>query len=365
MAYRTKRTYSGTVKRYKPLVRAATKALVRYATRTRSVGTQTQTATRGLGDNPLTTQHDYKTDYKRRRRTWRMRRRMRRGKRFTRRVVNAYMRATSAPKHVAKQELYTRTSGRESSSQFSALLHTVDGRFTGTNPQADWREFFIEGGTANKNAWDNAINPVTGPLNPEYPNRSNRYRALRSNHATIEVTVRNTGTTPCLINAYRVVCRQNVHRLYGDIETLYAEGFRRAGRVSEDQDQSAAPTELWDPHMTPAQLASTPFQSRLFCQAFTILRRTKYQLAPGEEFNLLYSDRRKRVLYQNKIRDSAFVRGLTTGWFFDFNGVPIVDQIGTTTADSQVSVLIQKRYSISFLPEKRYETSHDTQDPDA
>lgn len=322
------------------------------------------------GVNPLTTQHDFKVDYKRRKRTRKLRRRMRRGRKFTRRVVNSYMRATTSPKHVAKAAIYSIQTAVGSSNFFGALLHTSDGNFTGDNPQADWREFFREGSSENAVGWDNIIDPSAPP---QYPDIGRRNRAMRCNSSAMELTVRNTGATPALVNVYRVVCKLNVPFVGFTIEQLYDHGFRYAGRITEvtqpvegtGNDGVAPPYGMWDSQMTAFQLTSTPFQSATFTKHFTIYRRTKYQLAPGEEFSLMLRDNRPKHIDMNRMRGNSFVKGLTHGYFVDFQGVPVTvgDPItATTTGAATLSVLKMVRYSLNMLPEKRVATSYDVQD---
>ena len=108
----------------------------------------------------------------------------------------------------------------------------------------------------------------------------------------MELTVRNTGPSPVLVNVYRVVCKRNFPFVGFTLESLYEQGVRFAGRITEvtqpvegtGDDGGAPPYGMWDPQITPTQLVASPFQSRLFTQHFTIYRRTKYQLSPGEEF---------------------------------------------------------------------------------
>jgi len=331
---------------------------------------QQRNATRAAGgDNPLTTQHDFKIDYRRRRRTRRLRRRLKRGRRFTRRVVNSYIRATQAPQHVAKLALFQRTCLINQSAYFGCLLHPGDGTFTGDNPQGDWREFFIEGSTENRRGWDDLANPVAGPL---YPDISERSRAIRCQSAQMEFTIRNVGTNPALVNVYRIVCRRSWPFPGYPIEQLYEEGFRRAGRITEVTQPvegantvlgTAPPEGMWDPQMRPEQLTSTPFQSFYFTRHFTIYRRTKYQLAPGEEINLMLKSNRPKIVNMFKVRGNSFVAGLTHGYFVDFQGVPATLEDETFTESATLAVQKQVRYSLSPLPMKRQQTSFDTQDP--
>lgn len=331
----------------------------------------TQAANTNLSSvNPLTTQHDFKVDYKRRRRTRKLRRRMRRGRRFQSRVVNSYLKYTTAPKHVAKLALFRRLAAPGASNYFGCLLHTSDGQFAGDNPQADWREFFIEGSSENKIGWDQIADPVAGP---QYPDISRRHRAMRCNSAAMELTVRNVGATSTLVNVYRVVCKLNFPFVGFDVASLYDQGFRYAGRITEvtqpvegtGNDGIAPPEGMWDPQMESFQLTSTPFQSALFTKHFTIYRRTKYQLAPGEEFSILIKDNRKRYVNMNRMRGNSFVKGMTHGVFIDFQGVPTVSGVDppiTTTTGADLAIQKMVRYSLNMLPEKRIATTFDVQD---
>lgn len=323
------------------------------------------------GVNPLTTQHDFKVDFKRRKRTRRVRRRQRRARKFTRRVVNSYMRYTTTPKHVAKLAQFNRTAAAEQSAYFACLLHTSDGVYTQDNPQADWREFFREGSTENAVGWDNIADPFAGP---QYPDVNRRNRAMRCTSSAMELTIRNTGTNPALVNVYRVVCRLNFPFVGFNLESLYEQGFVYSGRITEvtqpvegtGNDGLPPPLGMWDPQIGPLDLVATPFQSSLFTKHFTIYRRTKYQLSPGEEFSLLLKDSRPKYIDMNRMRGNSFVKGITHGYFVDFQGVPeLVAGDPPTTRSATATLSIQKvvRYSINMLPEKRTATSFDFQDP--
>lgn len=351
-------------------MRGLLKLAARQAATRAFSSTQTSNSNTLTGVNPLTTQHDFKVDYKRRKRTRKLRRRIRRGRKFTRRVVNSYMRATTSPKHVAKAALFSIQAPLGGSNFFSALLHTSDGLYTGDNPQADWREFFREGSSENAVGWDNIIDPTAAP---QYPDINRRNRAIRCNSSAMEFTVRNTGTNSCLVNVYRVVCKLNVPFVGFTLEQLYDHGFRYAGRVTEvtqpvegtGNDGVAPPYGMWDSQIVSSHLVATPFQSATFTKYFTIYRRTKYQLAPGEEFSLLLRDNRPKHIDMNRMRGNSFVKGLTHGYFIDFQGVPVTvgdPPTGTTTAVATLAVQKLVRYSLNMLPEKRVATSYDVQD---
>lgn len=349
-------------------IRQTARLIRRYKQRNQG-RTPTSQADLMSGVNPLTTQHDFKVDYKRRKRTRKLRRRIRRGRKFTRRVVNSYLRATTSPKHVAKTALFSGQASVGQSNYFGCLLHTSDGLFTGDNPQADWREFFREGSTENAVGWDNIIDPVAAP---QYPDINRRNRAMRCNSSAMELTVRNTGANSCLVNVYRVVCKLNVPFVGFNIELLYDHGFRYAGRITEvtqpvegtGNDGLPPPLGMWDRQIASGDLVATPFQSATFTKYFTIYRRTKYQLAPGEEFSLMLRDNRPKHIDMNRMRGNSFVKGLTHGYFIDFQGVPITvgDPLVTTTAAATLAVQKMVRYSLNMLPEKRVATSYDTQD---
>lgn len=313
-------------------------------------------------DNPLTTQHDFKVDYRRRKRTRKLRRRIKRGRRFTRRVVNAYVRATESTKKIAKLAQFTRECLSNSSNYFACMLHTADGVFTGDNPQADWREFFIEGSAENKQGWDDYLNTSIGPT---YPHIGRRQRSIRCHSSNMELTIRNTGTAPALVNVYRIVCKKSYQAGGETIERLYEYGFQYSGRVTEINQpvEAGQPWGMWDNQMTPGQLTSTPFQSFMFTKHFTIYRRTKYQLAPGEEINLMLKSTRPKVVSISRARGYSCMAGLTHGYFVDFQGVPTYSGGNTFTGAAQLSVQKMVRYAITQMPDKRPSTSFDVQDP--
>lgn len=341
----------------RPLANVATRlALRRYSSRTK-----TRTATRNNNDNPLTEQRDYKVDYRRRRYSRKQRSGIKRRRTFRKKVERANLRNTQLPKKVVRQSAYNSSSGSGESNFCSALMHSVDGRFAATpNPQADWREFFREGGTQYAQAWDNAANITTSAANPAFPSVGYRSRGIMSMGCTMEVVVRNVSPNQMTVNAYYVVCKRDVPAGYATIEALYDEGFRRAGRVSEDPLTGSNP---WDPQIDSTAISATPFQSSLFCRHFTVMRRTKYELSPGHYFTVLTKDTKQRKLYMTSAIGNAFKKGWTEGWFFDFQGV--INSDGIAEPQNPVGLLavqILRRYAFSFLPLKLPQTSFDTID---
>jgi len=321
--------------------------------------TQPNEQARHNPDNALTDHYDMKTDYRRKRMTPRAKKRLRRTKRFARRVESATLRNTMIPSSVCQERLFTVSAVQ--SYHFHALMNTSDGYFAGpdaANPSADWREFFREGSAANQQAWDNAVNIVTGGTNVLNPAVGRRYRQLLYHSCVVEMTVRNTGDNPCIVNCYRVVCRRSVPSQYGNIVNLYTEGFERAGLVSEDPLTGSS---AWDAQYSANALCATPFQSQLFVRHFKILRRTKYELSPGQFFSILLKDTRRRHVNMTTMITKMAVAGFTQGYFFDFNGVP-ADIGAPTTTTSQLTVSILRKYRISFLPQKMYQTSLDVTD---
>jgi len=354
---------------WRQLARQSTRAALRAYQSRKSRPTREQRSAARVAsatDNPLTTQHDFKIDYRRRKRTRKLRRRIRRGRKFTKRVVNSYLRTMQSPKQVVRHHLYTRIAPINSSYYFSAMLHSADGVYDGDNPQADWREWFIEGSAQNRRGWDELGFPLAPPA---YPFISERGRAIRCNSSTMDLTIRNTGTTSAILNVYRIVCKRDWPFSTQTVESIYEQGFRYSGLVTEhDQpvETSGPPLGAWDNHIRPEMPAATPFQSFLFTKLFNIYRRTKYQLAPGEEINLQLKSNRPRIVSMEKVRNKTVVRGLTHGYFVDFQGVPVFDgeteETSLTTA--QLSVQRVVRYSLTMMPSKRPATSSDIPDPD-
>jgi len=316
------------------------------------------------GDNALTDHFDSKVDYRKKRPTRRRKMRMRRTRKFRRRVEYANLRNTIIPSKVNQEKIYTVTANQGFSAQAHALMHTVDGLFTGpgydvANPSADWREFFREGGAGNQNAWDNASTTLTSATNPAFPPVGLRYRQIMSHGCVMEVTVRNVGVNSATVNCYRVMCRRDVPSGYGNIVNLYDEGFRRAGQVSEVPLTGANP---WDSQIRADFISATPFQSSLFCRHFTIIRRTKYELSPGQFFSMVTKESKLRRANMTTFQTRMAKAGWTEGFFFDFNGVPILDTGIPVHGAATLAFSVWRRYSLSFMPLKNLQTSLDTTD---
>lgn len=325
----------------------------------RSSSSSNSKATGAYG-GPLTTQHDYKTDYRSRKWTKYKKKRMLRGKRFTYKVRNAYLRIFDYPQSVARVERYTVSVAALNCTQFQAFVNTVDGLVAPTNSydpcHDDWRVMFREGGAAYQNAWDNATNTVSGATNPANPLVGVRGRSILFKSVIGELTVRNTGANKLIVNGYLCMCRKDVERSAnpvgnaGSVISLYQEGFTRPGQVSDDAVTGANP---WNAQIGPSSLEATPFLNSLFCRHYKVLKRTKFNLDPGQDFSLLVKYSKPRTLDMTNLTWRVSKKGFTYGWLFDAVGAPT----GITTETGTLSVQFLKRYHIQLMPQRAIETS--------
>lgn len=309
------------------------------------------------GTQPLTTQHDYKTDYRARRKSRKERFRYKRGKRFQRKVRDAWMRIFTYPQSVSRVEQYDVSVIADASVQFQAVINTVDGLIPASAIGAshdDWRVLFREGGTIYQNAWDNALNTTTGPTNPSQPTVGVRGRSMMFLSCMGELTVRNTGAGQVIVNAYLVVCRKDVARNNGteSLLTLYTDGFKRSGAVSDDATLGTNP---WNAQITSSDLSATPFMNALFCRHYKILKRTKFNLGPGQDFSLIIKSHKRRVVDMTTMIGRVSKKGFTYGYMFDCQGAPAT---GSTTDASTLAVQFLKRYHINLMPQRAIETAH-------
>jgi len=312
--------------------------------------TQTESSTA-----PLTTQRDYKTDYRAKRSTKRKRRTVRRGKRFTRSFTNSWMRVFSAPKFAFREEIYNVSWAADYTTQFQAMIHTVDGTIPGAifaPAFDDWRVFFREGGTIYEQAWDNAANLVTGAANPELPYIARRSHQLMCQSAIGELTVKNTGETQVFVNAYLVICRKDFPSGYGSAVGLYQEAYKRAANIS---DIPVLGTNPWSSPILPTARPNTPFQASLFLRHFKILKRVKFNLGAGQDFSLLIKSNKRRIFGMLQMYARAAKAGLTYGYFFECQGAP---NATPGTDAGQLTVSFVKRYKLQLLPNKFDQTSN-------
>lgn len=194
----------------------------------------------------LTYDNDFKTDY----RYKRMPRRKRRAwKKFSKKVNAVINKSQGLKKHL--YEHVSQDSATIGSTYYgSAMLYTPDARVVDLN--ADMGTFFREIFPAG--VFDNITN--FGAADAQ--------KVIRFESAQLEVTWRNIGVNPLIIDLYYVRCRKDYGLTNVDFlnnpQGMYVLGFDKQGKVV-DVEQNTTP---FNAGQTATQFGTTPFQSPLF-----------------------------------------------------------------------------------------------------
>lgn len=301
------------------------KAYYRSRTQTRNKKRSTETA-------PLTYDNDFKTDYRyksmprRRRRRWR---------KFVKRV-NAVVNKGQGLKKLLYSDIVRITAPINQCTYHSGMLYTPDARVTDLS--ADLGTIFrnILGATPY-----NDINLITIPADVD--------KKIRFESANMDVSWRNMGTNPVIIDLYYVKCRKTFGLLDVDVSNntqgIFAHGFVKQGFIIDEEDGTSI-----TPKSFPTEIGTTPFQSSLFCSTFKIMSKKRITIAPGNTVAMTLKDARNRIVNAMDTRARICMRGLTHGYFFQVYGVPGLD--GSTPVVSTASDIIfsiQKRYAF-YLP---------------
>lgn len=320
------------------------KTAMRYAAR--RLATATKTRTRTASDSrPLTTQFDYKTDYVRRRPN---KYKARRARRFQRRVVSVVRKSNAAAQKVIRQSAWTLPTALDQSDSFSYTLYGSDGSTNeNINPCADLRELFRE---CSKPAWDSALNSAISEFSTT---------KLHFMHAHMEITLKNTGPSDALVEAYHFYCRRDLSNQCPNPTEAYSRGFSKEPIVYDPDSGNS-----FDRRIYFNDVGSTPFHSTLFTRSFCITKRTKYRMPPGAEISLLIRDNRSRVFTPPSLVGKSCTRA-TSGVLFQVQGCPGVNELGQTlkAQQAQITSLCIRHYNFRIWSDRTGGTSMETTDP--
>lgn len=288
-------------------------AYVSTRLRFRGNGSRTQTTTRQRGGEtaPLTYDNDFKTDYRYRRMP---RRRRRRWVRFVRKVNAVTLKKQQGLKKVLFYGIKNLSTSTNQSGTTDMMMYTADG--SALLDCADLGSIFRGHlGTAVFND-QNSFAAV-----------GNGQKKLQFESCQMECTVRNLGTAAAIMEVYYVRCRKQHAQTNidaGNTPTgIYQLGFLKQEQI-EDLEEG---TFIGTGPQGSTQIGTTPFQSPRFCETFKILRRKKYQIAPGNTISFLLKDPRNRTIEAGNVRSQLFMPFTTHGYLCQFYGVPGVDSV--------------------------------------
>ncbi|AFR11830.2 capsid [Niminivirus] len=316
-------------KRYGPTIaRKVGKHALKYGYRKL---TQSGKSTRETA--PLTYDNDFKTDYRYKRMP---KRRRRRWKRFTKKV-NAVINRSQGLKKVLYSDIVRLSSNVSQCAYHSAMLYTPDARVTDLS--ADLGMIFRDIlGAVAYNDIQNIL--VQGDVD----------KKIRFESANMDVSWRNVGANPVIIDLYYVRCRKTFGLTGADADNntqgIFSLGFVKQGVIVDEEDGNTVGSN----RQFALTVGSTPFQSSLFCQTYRILSKKRITIAPGNTVSMTLKDSRNKVVNAMDTRARICMRNLTHGYLFQLYGVPGLNgDVPVTALASDVVFSVQKRYGF-YLP---------------
>lgn len=259
----------------------------------------------GKKESPLLTyDNDFKTDYKYKRMP---RRKRRRWKRFVNKV-HGIARRDQGLKQYLVEECF-RTHELQPFCNFGqALLYTPDARLATLN--ADMGNIFRN--ILGNVEFDQINSLVSADVD----------KKIYFESAQLDLSWRNIGENPMIIDLYKVVCRKDFGLTnldnYNDVVGLYRLGFVKQGQIIDEEDGNT----VGDAKQDALNPGTTPFQSSLFCQHFRILQKRRITIAPGNTVSVTLKDSKNRLINANEQRAHICKRGQTFGYIWQSMGVP-------------------------------------------
>lgn len=185
------------------------------------------------------------------------------------------------------------------------------------------------------------------PASPIVPNTNSTTRRMMVKQVISTTRIKNMTNMPVKITLYDCTPRRDQNSTtVGLPETTWANGVL---------DEALALA-----NNTNAQLdqmpGATPFQSEQFCQAYRVLKVTKFELHPGSEHKHFISVKPKGLFNAELQNNWNYYRGLTRFLLVVVEG-GIVDTAGATnivsTSDAKIDFVTTVRYSFTAMEKSK------------
>lgn len=312
----------------------------------RYAASRTRAAIRPRSQNtePLTGQFDYKTDYRKRRLGKRARYQVKRRRKWNRKVVNVVRNANTGTTHIIRRSICQLLAPSNTSNSVCYGLYGQNGTpGDDFNTCNDIAEIFQE---IDSTAWQNALNPlVSSPLHKIY-----------SMHATMEVTIRNTGSQDALLEVYSIRGTRRAP-LGSSPVGIYIDGFNKS-QLAQDPNTG----NFFDEKLNFATVGTTPFQSPLFCQHYTIYKRQKFRVPQGNEVNMVIHDPKPHVFRMDQTTLMSTDRTYT-GILIQQQGAPSATGVETYALPTSVTYMAIRRYRLKMFRDNLPRTALDNPTP--
>lgn len=301
---------------------------------------------------PLTGQYDYKTDYRKKRLTRRKRRIVKKRRKWKKKIVNTVRSANVGTTHVVRRSLALLNSATNESNSVCYGLYGLNGTSNDDfNSTADVREIYRE--VSNSDFID-ANNLSAQTQNHE----------LYFIHSTMELTVRNNGSTDALLEAY-FIRGQKRSPVNTSPTGIYAGAFAKSA-IAFDPNQNPtlvnplAPIagQTFDRKLVFSDIGVTPFQAPYFCQHYKIYKRTKFSIAPGQEINFVIHEKKPRTFFMSTAATASTDKRYH-GILFQQQGPPNAIDPPTNALPTSCTYLAVRRYRLKMFRDNLSKTAFD------
>lgn len=292
----------------------------------------------------LTTQTDAKTDYRKRRVSKRMRRRRRVQYKRKRRLINTIRNANVGSTHIVRRSLALVTTASGVSDAISYGLYGLNGTTGDTfNTCDDVGEVFDE---MDPVSWAAVSNPAVAGQNHK----------IYAYHATAEYTLRNTGSTDAIVEAYFIRGTKPLNVAFAPNPTnCYFAAFVKQSTASDPNTGNA-----FEGPLAATQIGVTPFQAQVFTRHYRIYKRQKFRIAAGQEISFVVTDSRPRTFTMDQSRIYSTDRNYH-GVLFQQQGPPdATGGVETPAIATSMTYLCTRRYRIKMFRDNLVKDSFET-----
>lgn len=174
----------------------------------------------------------------------------------------------------------------------------------------------------------------------------------------------NVGTSQAIVEVYTCYARRDIStgKFGSTLETMLTTMFGATYNPTLNAAASAAnATQQTTVSTLPTKTYSgmTPFQCRVFCQHFKILKVNRFQIAPNNEVAWDFRDRRNRTFDANRDDTSLLARQGWTRMLLFRSWGSVVNNAGLTqNAATSVVCEIEKDYMYKVLEQNTPEISY-------
>lgn len=167
----------------------------------------------------------------------------------------------------------------------------------------------------------------------------------------LDITLNNTSASNTIdCDVYTLVCKKDVpQKVNGTDNTQDKIGNMWSYMLTQTPALDDGVTNLGG-GVNGTQFGVTPFQAPMFCKYWTVAEKKKFILSPGQVANIHKKDTRMKTLYSLESNNLFAKRGVSTGYLFVINGVPVGANASTGSIPAvTMSWNSVRTYNMKFL----------------